>query len=58
MIQDQRILEEEEIASKLALTVGFEEIAKKEETTWNRGDLGQYGLNRGIGIQASSTKQQ
>ncbi|WMV55390.1 hypothetical protein MTR67_048775 [Solanum verrucosum] len=36
MIQDQRILEEEEIVSKLALTVEFEEVAKKEETTWRQ----------------------
>ncbi|KAG5571543.1 hypothetical protein H5410_061309, partial [Solanum commersonii] len=36
MIQDQRILEEEEIASKLALTAEFEEVAKKEETAWRQ----------------------
>ncbi|WMV14449.1 hypothetical protein MTR67_007834 [Solanum verrucosum] len=36
MIQDQRILEEEEIVSKLALTAEFEEVAKKEETAWRQ----------------------
>ncbi|KAG5617007.1 hypothetical protein H5410_016831 [Solanum commersonii] len=36
MIQDQRILEEEEIASKLALTAEFEEMAKKEEAAWRQ----------------------
>ncbi|WMV40484.1 hypothetical protein MTR67_033869 [Solanum verrucosum] len=33
-VLDQRMLEEEEIVSKLALTAEFEEVAKKEETTW------------------------
>ncbi|WMV42705.1 hypothetical protein MTR67_036090 [Solanum verrucosum] len=36
MIQDQRILEEEEIVSKLALIAEFEEVAKKEETAWRQ----------------------
>ncbi|WMV14758.1 hypothetical protein MTR67_008143 [Solanum verrucosum] len=34
--EDQRILEEGEITSKLALTAEFEETVKKEETTWRQ----------------------
>ncbi|WMV29767.1 hypothetical protein MTR67_023152 [Solanum verrucosum] len=36
MIQDQRILEEGEIVSRLALTTELEEIVKNEETAWRQ----------------------
>jgi len=35
-IQDQRILEEGEIVSRLALTTELEEIVKNEETAWRQ----------------------
>lgn len=46
MIQDHRILEKEEITSKLALTTEFEKIAKKRKQHGDR-DLAKYVLNRG-----------
>lgn len=41
-IQDLRISTEEEIRNKIALTMDFEEIAKKEEMAW-RQDQEHYG---------------
>lgn len=35
-IQDHRALEEEEITSRLALNMEFENIAKRAETTWRQ----------------------
>jgi len=55
MIQDQRILEEGEIVSRLALTTELEEIVKMKKQHGDR-DLGQFGLDRGTGIPISSTR--
>ncbi|WMV31298.1 hypothetical protein MTR67_024683 [Solanum verrucosum] len=55
MIQDQRILEEGEIVSRLALTTELEEIVKMKKQHGDR-DLGQFGLDKGTGIPVSSTR--